>query len=130
MIVEQIENLPYSLIDVDYDVNHVMDLIGHKKLIDEYSTLFEKLDSSGADIDVVYGCDGIPYLGKGIDLLFLQTPTIKVMNINNKVVGFFKFHDYEFKTIAKDLSVLKRKFEKYLKDNYINYHSIYLMEIG
>ena len=54
MDVQQIESLPYELNDIDYNVDHILDLIGQTKLRSEFNVLF--CNYSDADIKAVYGC--------------------------------------------------------------------------
>ena len=73
------------LVSVDYDVLSTLCAIGYlpseletnsdwldseEWLSNDYDTLFVVLDESGADYARVYGCSGVPYLTKGIDLIW------------------------------------------------------------
>ena len=122
MNVKQIESYPYEL--VQHDPDYVLDLIGQK---DNYDHLFVKYGNG--EILSVYGCNGMPYLDKYIDLIYIHEPKLKVIKIDKWYIGFYRFHEYSFKGIAKTKEILKIKFSKDLRANGINYFHIWLMEI-
>ena len=105
-----------------------MDLIGQTKLRSEFNVLF--CNYSDADIKAVYGCDGVPWLNKHLDLIFINSPMLKVIKVNKTYVGFFNFHAYRFKGTSRTIKGLKTKLAKDLRRHDIQYYHIDVKEIG
>lgn len=75
-MIEIVEDIPedYELIQIDRDIDDMLDYIGYKEE-SSFTVLYAKLDKSGADIETVYGCYGIPYLSSSVYKIFQKDET-------------------------------------------------------